>query len=291
MIQQREVAQVAVARPASATRKRVSPAVMGGYAVLTLLALLYLIPLVFVFFVSLMSSRQFALNAASFPNPVLWSNYPDAWVKGSFGTYLVNSLFYTVTIVFGSLIIATLAAFPIARGHLKGSNYFYLLFLSGILIPAGIIPQFFIMQQLGIYDTRLGYILLWWSRIALPIFIITGFIKSIPSELDDAAAIDGCPYIRYILQIVVPLLKPALSVVGLILAIRTWNDIIGPVIFLPSSAVKPISAGLLQFFAENTAEFTLIAAAIAITASPLLLLYIFTQRYIIAGMTSGALKG
>ena len=79
--------------------------------------------------------------------------------------------------------------------------------------------------------------------------------------------------------------------VGLILAIRTWNDIIGPVIFLPSRAVKPISAGLLQFFAENTAEWTLIAAAIAITASPLLLLYIFTQRYIIAGMTSGALKG
>jgi raffinose/stachyose/melibiose transport system permease protein len=291
VIQQQEVAQVAVARPAGATRRRVSPAVIGGYALLTLLALLYVIPLIFVFFVSLMSSRQFVLNAASIPDPILWSNYPDAWVKGSFGTYLLNSLFYTFTIVFGSLIIATLAAFPIARGHLRGSNYYYLLFLSGILIPAGIIPQFFIMQQLGIYDTRLGYILLWWSRIALPIFIIVGFIKTIPSELDDAAAIDGCPYVRYILQIVVPLLKPALSVVGLILAIRTWNDIIGPVIFLPSRAVKPISAGLLQFFAENTAEFTLIAAAIAITASPLLLLYIFTQRYIIAGMTSGALKG
>jgi raffinose/stachyose/melibiose transport system permease protein len=279
------------ARPVAGPRVRLGPAAIGGYAILALLALLYLIPLMFVFFVSLMSGRQFALNAASFPDPILWSNYPEAWVKGSFGTYFVNSLFYTFTIVFGSLIIATLAAFPIARGHLRWSNGFYILFLSGILIPAGIIPQFFIMQQLGIYDTRLGYILLWWSRIALPIFIITGFIKTIPAELDDAAAIDGCPYVRYILQIVVPLLKPALSVVGLILAIRTWNDIIGPVIFLPSRAVKPISAGLLQFFAENTAEFTLIAAAIAITASPLLLLYIFTQRYIIAGMTSGALKG
>ena len=118
-----------------------------------------------------------------------------------------------------ALIIATLAAFPIARGHLRGSNYYYPLFLSGILIPAGIIPQFFIMQQLGIYDTRIGYILLWWSRIALPIFILTGFIKGIPSELNDAAAIDGCPYIQYVFQIIVPLLKPALSVVGLILVI------------------------------------------------------------------------
>jgi raffinose/stachyose/melibiose transport system permease protein len=130
-----------------------------------------------------------------------------------------------------------------------------------------------------------------WSRIALPIFVLAGFVKGIPSELDNAAAMDGCPYIQHVFQIVVPLLKPALSVVGLIVAIRVWNDIIGPVIFLPSGDIKPISAGLLQFFAENAAEWTLIAAAIAITASPLGLLYLFTQRYIIAGMTNGALKG
>ena len=291
MIREREVSHGALVRPAAGVRVRVRPAAVAGYAVLALLALVYLIPLLFVLFVSLMSSRQFALNVASIPDPVRWANYPEAWVKGAFGTYFVNSLVYTVTIVAGSLVIATLAAYPIARGHLRWSNGFYILFLSGILLPAGIIPQFFIMQQLGIYDTRLGYILLWWSRIALPIFIITGFIKTIPAELDDAAAMDGCPYLQYIVQVIMPLLQPALSVVGLILAIRTWNDIIGPVIFLPSRAVKPISAGLLQFFAENTAEWTLIAAAIAITASPLVLLYIFTQRYIIAGMTSGALKG
>src|SRR5262249_12897801 len=161
--------------------------------------------------VSLMSSRQFALSAASFPEPIMWSNYPDAWVKGTFNTYFVNSLIYTFTIVAGTLIIATMAAFPIARGHLgRGNNFFYILFLSGILLPAGIIPQFFILQQLGLYNSQLGYILLWWSRIALPIFVLTGFIKGIPSELDDAAAMDGCPYVQYIVQIIMPLLKPAL---------------------------------------------------------------------------------
>jgi raffinose/stachyose/melibiose transport system permease protein len=265
--------------------------VIGGYAILALLTLIYLIPILFVFFVSLMTSRQFVTGAASLPNPVMWTNYPDAWVKGAFNTYFVNSLIYTFSVVAGTLIIGTLAAFPIARGHVRGGNVFYLLFLSGILLPAGIIPQFFILQQLGLYNTKIGYILLWWSRVALPIFVLTGFIKTIPSELDDAAAIDGCGYLRYIFQIIMPLLRPALSVVGLIVAIRVWNDIIGPVIFLPSNSIKPISAGLLQFFAENTAEQTLIAAAIAITASPLVILYIFTQRYIIAGMTSGALKG
>jgi len=291
VIREDELGQLATGHVVSSTRIGLRPAVLAGYTVLGLLCLVYLIPLLFVLFVSLMSSRQFALNAGSFPNPIMWSNYPEAWVKGTFSTYFVNTLVYTFVIVFGTLTIATLAAFPIARAHVRGSNAFYVLFLSGILLPAGIIPQFFIMQQLGIYDTRLGYILLWLSRVALPIFIITAFIKTIPAELDDAAAIDGCPYIRYVFQVVVPLIQPALSVVGLIIAIRVWNDIIGPVIFLPSNSIKPISAGLLQFFAEFAAQWTLIAAAIAITAAPLVLLYLFTQRYIIAGMTSGALKG
>jgi raffinose/stachyose/melibiose transport system permease protein len=291
VIRQDAVEQPLAGRRTATRLVKLNVAKVGGYAILVLLSLIYLIPLMFVFFVSLMSSRQFAMDAAAFPDPIMWSNYPNAWVKGTFSIYFVNTLIYTFTIVFGTLIIATLAAFPIARGHLRGSNFYYILFLSGIVLPAGIIPQFFVMQQLGLYNTQLGYILLWWSRIALPIFILVGFIKSIPAELDDAAAIDGCPYIRYVFQIIVPLLKPALSVVGLILAIRSWNDIIGPVIFLPSRDIKPISAGLLQFFAENAAEWTLIAAAIAITASPLVVLYIFTQRYIIAGMTSGALKG
>lgn len=291
MIREAGLSQTAVKRHASGIRIRVRPCSVGGYAILGLLALIYLIPLLFVLFVSLMSSRQFAINSASFPDPIMWSNYPQAWIKGTFNLYFVNSLIYTFTIVAGTLVFGTLAAFPIARGHVRGSNGFYVLFLSGILLPAGIIPQFFILQQLGLYNTKIGYILLWWSRVALPIFILAGFIKSIPSELDDAAAIDGCPYIEYIFRVIAPLLKPALSVVGLIVAIRVWNDIIGPVVFLPSRDIKPISAGLLQFFAENAAEWTLIAAAIAITASPLILLYIFTQRYIIAGMTSGALKG
>jgi raffinose/stachyose/melibiose transport system permease protein len=287
-----EVVDLAVpGRRAARIWRGVRLATIGAYAILALLGLIYLIPLAFVLFVSLMSSRQFALNAASLPDPIMWSNYPTAWIKGSFNTYFMNSLIYTFSIVFGTLLIATLAAFPIARGHLRGTNAFYILFLSGILLPAGIIPQFFILQQLGLYNTQVGYILLWCSRVALPIFVLTGFIKTIPTELDDAAAIDGCPYIRYVFQIIVPLLKPALSVVGLILAIRVWNDIIGPVIFLPSKDIKPISAGLLQFFAENAADWTLIAAAILITALPLVLLYVFAQRYIIAGLTSGALKG
>ncbi len=282
----------APARPALRTVPiRLRPGMSGGYVVMLLLALLYAIPMVFVLFVALESPRQFATNAASIPDPVMWSNVPNAWTRGEFSSYFVNTVTYTLVITIGTLVIATLAAFPIARGHVRGSNGFYLLFVSGLLLPAGLIPQYFVMHQLGLFDTRIGYILLWISRMAFPVFVLAGFVKGIPSELDDAAAIDGCGYVRYVFQVVMPLLKPALGVVGLIVTIRVWNDVVNPVIFLPSRAIKPISAGLFQFYAENTAELTLIAAAIVITASPLILLFLFTQRYIVAGLTGGALKG
>ena len=282
----------APARPALRTVPiRLRPGMSGGYVVMLLLALLYAIPMVFVLFVALESPRQFATNAASIPDPVMWSNVPNAWTRGEFSSYFVNTVTYTLVITIGTLVIATLAAFPIARGHVRGSNGFYLLFVSGLLLPAGLIPQFFVMHQLGLFDTRIGYILLWISRMAFPVFVLAGFVKGIPSELDDAAAIDGCGYVRYVFQVVMPLLKPALGVVGLIVTIRVWNDVVNPVIFLPSRAIKPISAGLFQFYAENTAELTLIAAAIVITASPPILLFLFTQRYIVAGLTGGALKG
>jgi raffinose/stachyose/melibiose transport system permease protein len=270
---------------------RLRSGTVGGYVVMLLLLLIYAIPLAFVLIVAVESNTQFMQNAAAWPSPLLLSNFPDAWVQGTFGSYFGNTLLYTFSIVVGSLVIATLAAFPIARQHIRSSNGFYLLFLSGLLLPQGLIPQFFVLNTLGLYDTRIGYIVLWISHIAFPIFILVGFIKGISPELDDAAAIDGCSYLRYIFQVIVPLLQPALAVVGLITAIRVWNDIIGPVIFLPSNGIKPISAGLFQFYSEYTAQWTLIAAAVVITATPLILLFLFTQRYIVAGITSGALKG
>jgi raffinose/stachyose/melibiose transport system permease protein len=263
----------------------------GGYVIMLLLGLLYAVPLMFVLFVALESPRQFATNAAAFPDPIMWANIPTAWTRGEFSSYFLNTVTYTAVITIGTLVIATLAAYPIARNHLRWSNGFYLMFVSGLLLPAGLIPQFFVLQQLGLFDTRVGYILLWLSRMAFPVFVLTGFIKGIPPELDDAAAIDGCGYVRFVFQIIMPLIKPALGVVGLIVTIRVWNDVINPVIFLPSRAIKPVSAGLFQFYAENTAELTLIAAAIVITALPLILLFLFTQRYIVAGITGGALKG
>lgn len=267
------------------------PGFLSLHLIAVILTLLYAIPLAFVLLVSLESNVQFMQNAASWPSPLLWSNFPDAWTTGTFGSYAGNTLIYTTIVVLGTLISATLAAFPIARNHLRWGNGFYLFFLSGLLLPAGLIPQFFVLNALGLYDTRIGYIVLFMSRLAFPVFVLVGFIKTIPTELDDAAAIDGCGYIRYVFTVIMPLVRPALAVVGLVVCIHVWNDLIGPVVFLPSNELKPISAGLFQFYSENTAQWTLIAASIVMTAGPLVVLFLFTQRYIVAGITSGALKG
>ncbi len=291
MIREAALDRPVSARPAAGPRVRLSPATLGGYAILTLLALLYLIPLMFVFFVSLMSGRQFALNAASFPDPILWSNYPEAWVKGSFGTYFVNSLTYTVAIVAGSLIIATLAAFPIARGHIRWSNGFYILFLSGILLPAGIIPQFFILQQLGLYNTKIGYILLWWSRIALPIFILSGFIKTIPTELDDAAAIDGCNEFGIFFRIIVPLITPALVTAAIFSFYFTWGDFLHPLIYLNDPQLYTISVALRTFADPSTVtNWGAIFAMSTLALVPVFVVFIFFQRYLIEGITLTGLK-
>src|SRR5205085_8313845 len=133
-------------------------------------------PLMFVLFIALESPRQFATNAAAFPDPIVWANLPTAFTRGEFGSYFLNTIVYTAVITSGTLIIATLAAYPIARNHLRWSNGFYLLFVSGLLLPAGLIPQFFVLQQLHLFDTRAGYMLLWMSRMAFPVFVLTGFI-------------------------------------------------------------------------------------------------------------------
>lgn len=287
MIRDAELTAVEVAKPVG----RVGRTNVLGEVVAGLLALTYLVPLVFMLLASLETNVQFMRNAASWPTPIQWANYVDAWVRGTLGSYFGNTLLYTFTIVTGTLAIATMAAYPIARQHLRGANSFYLYFLSGLLLPVGLIPQFFVMMQLNLYDTRIGYIVLGMSRIALPIFILTGFIKSIPAEIDDAAAIDGCGYLRFVFEVIVPLLTPALVVVGLIVAIGVWNDLIGPVVFLPSNDLKPISAGLFAFYSQFTAQWTYIAAAIVLTAWPIVVLFLFTQRYIVAGIIGGAIKG
>ena len=190
-----------------------------------------------------------------------------------------------------SLLLSLFIAFPIARRYVPFSGLWYYLFLCGLFLPSGAIPLFQIVLNLGLYDTKLGYMLIMTGVNATSVFFFTGYLKSLPRDMDEAAVIDGCGYLRYMLRCVVPLAKPAIASMGLLTMIGVWNDIVSSTIYLTSETNYNITRGLFVFSGQYQNDWTLMAAALFIVAAPLIVLYLFGQRYIVDGIMAGGVKG
>lgn len=252
---------------------------------------LYALPLVYLLSLSFQSSAQFLKDPLSFPHPFVPANFPNAWVQGDFGQYFVNSVIYTASSTVLSVLFAVFIAFPIARGYVRGGSIVYSLFLAGFFLPVSIIPLFIEAERLGLYNTQWGYILLHLQLgLTLGVLFFVGYFSNIPREIDESAQLDGCGYFRYIRQILLPLSTPALVTVGVYAAVSTWNDLIGPVVFLASNQYFPLTRGLFSFYGQYESEWTLLAAGVFIVAAPLILTFAFIQRYLVRGATAGALK-
>jgi raffinose/stachyose/melibiose transport system permease protein len=252
---------------------------------------LYAFPLLFLLSVSFQSPAQFLSRPLSFPHPLVLANYPNAWVQGDFGRYFVNSLVYTASSTILSVVMAVFVAFPLARRYVGGGSFIHALFLAGFFLPVSIVPLFIEAEQLGLYNTQWGYILLHLQLgLTLGVLFLAGYFSNIPRDLDESAQLDGCGYFRYVFQIMVPLSVPALVTVGIYAAVSTWNDLIGPVVFLASGSYFPLTRGLFSFYGQYESEWTLLAAGVFIVAMPLVLTFAFIQRYLVRGATAGALK-
>ncbi len=252
---------------------------------------LYGLPLLYLLSVSFQSPVQFLRNPFSFPHPFVLANYPTAWVQGDFGRYFVNSVIYTASSTMLSVLFAVFVAFPIARRYVRGGSFIYSLFLAGFFLPVSIVPLFIEAEKLGLYNTRWGYILLHLQLgLTLGVLFFAGYFSNVPKDLDESALLDGCGYFRYVLQILLPLSTPALVTVSIYAAVSTWNDLIGPVVFLASNDYFPLTRGLFSFYGQYESEWTLLAAGVFIVAMPLILTFAFIQRYLVRGATAGALK-
>ncbi|WP_372631261.1 carbohydrate ABC transporter permease [Cohnella sp.] len=260
-----------------------------GYAVMAVMAFLYLFPLLYLFNVSVKPELEFLVDPVGIVKHVLFSNYPDAWKQGNFGQLIGNSVFYTAAAVGLSVLISALAAFPISRGYVGWASFLYVFFMISIFLPNNLVPQWNLIHSLGLYNTRLGFVLVN-TGIGLGFMLMAGYMKSIPKELDEAASIDGSSYSRFVLTIILPLIKPVLATSAILQAIGVWNNIIGATVYLSDKKLYPIVLGLFKFYGQYSNQWTLIAAALVIVASPLLLLYLFLQRYIIEGAMTGAVK-
>lgn len=290
-VRSREVRPDVRARRGNRRSKPLRPAALSKALFVLVLLVFYLFPLLFLLNTALKSNDAFNANPVGLVTHPDFGNFATAWQRGDFGAYILNSVLYTgVAAVLGTF-VSILMAFPISRGYLRGSRWWQLAFVLLLFLPNAIITQFQLLLRLGLYDTRLGYILIMGAGIGVGPILLSGYFKSVPKELDEAAAVDGVTYWRYLFTFVIPLARPAIATVFILQAIGVSNDIILATILLPDSSKSPLTLGLFAFQGTYTSQWGLLAAATMIVAAPLVAAYVFLQRYLVSGALGGAVKG
>lgn len=256
-------------------------------------AILILLPLLTMFVSSFKNTREIFLRPYALPTAFRIDNYIKVWGTGKFGRYFVNSAIVTSISIGFTLLFGSMAAFGIARYRYKLSMLIYLLFLSGIMLPlkAAIIPLFLLLKQMGLLNTLLSLILVY-TAMSLPstVFILGGFMRGVPWELDDAARIDGCHDWQIYWRIILPLIRPALVIVTIYNAIPIWNDFFFPLVFIQKDHLKTLPLGMTVFFGQYQTDWGLLFSALSIAIVPMTMLYILLSKQFVQGLTAGAIK-
>ncbi|MCL4249813.1 MAG: carbohydrate ABC transporter permease [Anaerolineae bacterium] len=263
---------------------------IASYAFLLLLAVVYLGPILMLVNTSLKTTPSFMRDATSVASELNFENFAEAWEKANFPRYLLNSAIYTVSATAIYVVTAVFVAFPISRGYVKYSGLVLTLYVIALFLPPALIPQFQLILRLGLYNNPIGYILLFIVN-PIGIVILVNYIKTVPKELDEAAALDGCGYFRFVWSVVLPLVRPALATVVVLHAIGIWNEIILPTIYLTNKDYYPITRGLIVFQGVYGSDWPVLAAAVLMLTFPMVILFLFLQRYIVSGLTAGSVKG
>ncbi|MDR2257609.1 MAG: carbohydrate ABC transporter permease [Treponema sp.] len=256
-------------------------------------ALLIFYPLFNMIVSSLKATREIFQNPFGLPRIPLFENYKTVWVDRGFGRYFKNSFQVTALSMVFVILLGSMAAFGVSRYEYRLRTWVYMLFLSGIMLPlkAAIIPLFMIIKNLGLMDKQISIILIFLA-MGLPstVFILSGFMKTIPVDLEYAARIDGCNDWMIYRRIVMPITKSAIALVTIYNAVPIWNDFFFPLVFIQSDKFKTLPIGLSGFFGQYSTNWSLLFTGLSIAILPMLILYIFMSKYFIRGMTAGAIK-
>ncbi len=258
-----------------------------------IISIISLAPLLLILFNSLKTSIKASdMNLALPDFPLQWQNFTVVIEKGKLFGSFINSCIYTFGSVFICCILASLAAYALSRNRTKLSKIIYLFLVLGITMPVNYVALVKVMIFLNLNNTQLGIILLY-AAMQLPfsVFLIYGFVSKIPTELDEAGIIDGCSPIRLFVTIVFPLLKPAVATVIVLTFLNNWNEFISPLYFLSSSAKWPMTLSVYNFFGMYFKDWNMVCADIVMTSIPVIVIYLLGQRFIVSGMTAGAVKG
>ncbi|WP_372661995.1 carbohydrate ABC transporter permease [Cohnella sp.] len=267
------------------------------YTILIIWSVSVLYPLLWTLLDSLKDNKQFFLNMPwALPEmPLFWSNFSYVWSKYNFSTYFMNSIIVTVGSTGLGLLFSATTAYVLARYKFRGSNAIFLLYISSMMVPfvLALIPLFFLMNTMGLINTKIGLILVYTSSVlAFGIFVLVGFFRSLPKELEEAAIMDGASYYGTFFRVMLPLSQPGLITIAIINVLNIWNEYIVGTILVndPEQYTLPVEIGIMQAEMQYRTEWGPLFAALLITIVPVLVMYIFFQRRIASGITAGAVK-
>ena len=252
-----------------------------------------LIPLLLILFNSLKDKKAASKMNLHLPDlPIQWSNFVKVIEKGKLATSFFNSLIYSAGSVILCVLFAALAAYVLSRNRTKLNKFLYMFIVLGITLPINYVALTRVLQFLHLNNTAIGIILLY-TAMQLPFmtFLIHGFVAKIPVELDEAAVIDGCGPAHLFFLIVFPMLKPAIATSTVLTFLNTWNEFVSPLYFLNRTEQWPMTLSVYNFFGMYFKDWNLVCADILLTSLPVLIVYLLGQKYIVSGMTAGAVKG
>jgi raffinose/stachyose/melibiose transport system permease protein len=266
------------------------------YALLTAFAIPWVVMPLWMVVINAMKPQGEAA-ALSLGLPETWAigdNFGTVFDEGHYLTGLRNSVLVTIPSILIVLLLGSMAAWAFARTRARWLRAAYYLTTLSVLLPPAIIPSIYLLRELSLDGTRLGYALVTIAaRIGLVIFLTTGFVRALPAELEDAAAVDGASPLQAYRRIVLPLLKPVLLVGGVILMITVWNDFFFALFLIQGEGSATLPLTLYQFASStvDTLSWNLVFAHVVLTSLPLLVVYLFVQRRVLSGLTEGAVKG
>lgn len=233
------------------------------------------------------SSMSFAL-----PRKLHFDNFSTVIEKGKLGHSFLNSFAYSGIAAVLCILFSSMAAYALARNKSRLNRFLYLFIILGIALPLNYFTLIDVMKWTELMNTRAGMIVLYMvTQIPFSVFILFGFIGGVPKELDEAGVIDGCGPLRLFFSVIFPMLRPAAVTVFILAFLNTWNEFLLPLYYLNSAQKWPMTLAVYNFFGQFQQSWNLVSADIILTVLPVLVIYLLGQRFIIAGMTSGSVKG
>jgi len=264
----------------------------SNHSIAILTSLIMVVPIYLVTVNAFKDKVEASSMSIALPTQLHWENFATVIEKGKLGQAFGNSLLYATAATILGISLSAAAAYVLSRNRTKFNRFLYFLIIMGIAMPLNFVTLTRVMQLTQLINTQIGIIILYAAtQIPFSVFVMYAFVETIPRELDEAAIIDGCNPLQLFGFIIFPMLTPALVTTAILSFLGVWSEFLLPLYFLNSSEKWPMTMAIYNFFGQYEADWSLVSADIVLTILPVIIIYLLGQRYIISGMSSGAVKG